>query len=234
MKLDELLSTVFASTCDYTISSGIVYGNANVDGAPIKILGVDNNTYLGVHEALLMSEKLIEIIDEGKQTPIFMPVDVAGQKLAMQDEWLGMNQYFGHLLETLQMARLKGHTLIALVYDQAIGGGFIAFGLMCDRIYALPEAKVAVMWLEGMAKVTKIPQSRLEELSKTSPVFAPGIENFKSLGGIHEVLRVGDVHAAIKKDLSCTTFHDDRTQLGFERGGRKLAAPTMQQILEAL
>ncbi len=104
---------------------------------------------------------------------------------------------------------------------------------MCDQIYALPEARVAVMWLEGMSKVTKIPQSRLEELSKTSAVFAPGIENFKNLGGIHRVLNVEEIAENLKKDLYLNYESDERAKLGFERGGRKWALPVMEQILNS-
>ncbi|WP_150467069.1 biotin-independent malonate decarboxylase subunit gamma [Francisella sp. SYW-9] len=233
MKTNDFLNSVFAEGCSYDTTDGVVFGQAILDGKPVKILGVENDTFLGVKQALLMAEKVVETIEEGKQTPIFMPVDVAGQKLAMQDEWLSMNQYFAHLLEALEVARNSGHTLISAVYNQAIGGGFIAFGLMCDQIYALPEAKVAVMWLEGMAKVTKISQSRLEELSKTSAVFAPGIENFKNLGGIHKVLNIEEIPENLKKDLYLDYEGDERAKLGFERGGRKWALPVMEQILNS-
>ncbi len=85
---------------------------------------------------------------------------------------------FAHLLECLHLARQQGNVLISLVYNQAIGGSFIAFGMMADRIYALEHAQLAVMWLEGMAKVTKIDIEQLRAISATSPVFAPGVANF--------------------------------------------------------
>ena len=233
MNIDNFLKSIFVEGCTYEIVDGVVFGDAILDNKDVKILGVENDTFLGVRQAIIMSEKIIEIIEEGNKTPIFMPVDVAGQKLSVQDEWLSMNQYFAHLLESLEVARNHGHTLISTVYNQAIGGGFIAFGLMCDQIYALPTAKVAVMWLEGMSKITKIPQDRLEELSKTSSVFAPGIQNFKNLGGIHKVLEIGDISDNLKKDLFLSYGLDTRSQLGFDRGGRKWALPVMEQILNS-
>ncbi len=229
-KITDVLQAAFGQNFKITEQASVIAGEGKIDQQRFHIVGVQEVTFLGVEQSLLMSEKLIEILDSSSPDPIFLLVDVAGQALTMRDEWLGMHQYFSHLLATLECLRLQGNKLISLVCNEAIGGGFIAYGLMADAILALPEAKIAVMWLEGMSKVTKISLEKLQALSKTSPVFAPGIENFQKLGGIHDIVPLSDLAKALIKhaDQSAT---DDRAKLGFERGGRKLAYPVFEKVL---
>lgn len=157
--------------------------------------------------------------------------DVAGQKLAVRDEWLGMYAYFAHLLKCLHLARQNGNKIITLIYNQAIGGSFIAFGMMADRIYALKTAKLAVMWLEGMSKVTKIDIDVLRKISETSPVFAPGVENFKKLGGLHQILDLDEVSQQLLLTLKEPNIsHDNRAELGKQYGGRKEAYDIIKAI----
>ena len=65
-----------------------------------------------------------------------------------------------------------------------MSGGFLSTGLIADEVYALPTAQVRVMALPAMARVTKQPLERLEELSRSSPVFGPGVENYIALRGV--------------------------------------------------
>ena len=88
------------------------------------------------------------------------------------------------LAKSLEVARRAGHRIVSLVYDEAVSGGFLSFGLMADAVFALPTANVRVMALPAMARVTKLPRERLEELARVSPVFAPGVENYVALGGV--------------------------------------------------
>ena len=90
--------------------------------------------------------------------------------------------------------------LIALVYDQALSGGFLATGLMADACYALPAAEIRVMRLPAMARVTKIAEERLQALSQSNPVFAPGVANYVAMGGI-QGLWEGDLAAALRQAL---------------------------------
>jgi malonate decarboxylase gamma subunit len=229
--LNDVLKAAFT---EYTIDEKecVIFGEGKIDALSFHIIGVKENTFLGVQQSLVIAEKLIDILESKSQKPVFLLVDVAGQELSMQDEWLGMHQYFGHILACLSCLRKQKNRLISLIYNQAIGGGFIAYGLMADSILALPDAKVAVMWLEGMSKVTKIPLEKLQELSKTSPVFAPGIDNFKQLGGIHDIVDLPNLQKKLLEEAVKTDTHDTRAQLGFERGGRKLAYKIINKIVE--
>lgn len=228
--LKELLSSIFTKTST-KIKNNVVFGTGMIQETQFTILGTIEDTSFGVDEAMEMATHLLKIIQENTKDPILLLVDVTGQKLSMRDEWLGMYAYFGHLLQCLHLARKKGHTLISLIYNQAIGGSFISFGMMADRIIALKNTQLAVMWLEGMAKVTKIDIDVLREISKTSPVFAPGVDNFKKLGGIHEVI---ELDAAAAKLLSVLNepdlCRDNRAELGKKYKGRTMAYDLIEHI----
>ena len=45
-----------------------------------------------------------------------MLVDTGGQRLSRRDELLGINGYLAHLAKCLELARLRGHKLISLIY----------------------------------------------------------------------------------------------------------------------
>jgi malonate decarboxylase gamma subunit len=158
-----------------------------------------------------------------------MLVDTAGQRLSRRDELLGINGYLGHLAQCLEIARQRGARLVSIVYGEAVSGGFLSFGLMADEIFALPDAQVRVMNLKAMARVTKQPLERLESLSRTSPVFAPGVENYAAMGAVNAVW--GDnIAQRLTAALGASSTGDIRRRLGSERGGRKLAADIAQRV----
>lgn len=231
ISLNDLLQQLFMTNYQIQEENSVIYGQAKLGNQSLFLLGVKESTFLGAEQALIMAEKLIDLLDKKNKDPILLLVDVAGQQLTMRDEWLGMQQYFAHLLECLECVRKQGNQLISLVYNQAVGGGFIAYGLMADCILALPHAKLAVMWLEGIAKVTKIDLDRLKELSKTLAVFAPGVENFYQLGGLHDIVKLSELEDKITQELHRKDKDDKRALLGQERGGRQLAYPIITQII---
>lgn len=230
ISLANLLKKLLNGESQLEEKKSVIFGQGQIENQRVHILGVEESTFLGVEQAFIMAEKVIEILDTQSKAPVLLLVDVAGQELTMRDEWLGMQQYFAHLLEGLECLRKQGNPLISLVYNQAVGGGFIAYGLMADLILALPHAELAVMWLEGIAKVTKIELSRLQELSKTLPVFAPGVDNFYKLGGLHEIVPLSELAKKIVTDLASLEREDKRAFLGQERGGRKLAFPIIAKV----
>jgi malonate decarboxylase gamma subunit len=228
--LQEVLDKVF-DTSKTSIANNVVAGVGNIKGTKFHIIGTVENTPFGVDEALEMAKHVLNVVRSNDLAPILLLVDVDGQKLSKRDEWLGMYAYFAHLLKCLHLAREQGNVLISLIYNQAIGGSFIAFGMMADRIYALSHAKLAVMWLEGMAKVTKLDIEMLRKISETSPVFAPGVENFKKLGGLHEVLTLDHVSDKLLQTLTEKSLAtDNRAELGKKLGGRTKAYDIITKI----
>jgi malonate decarboxylase gamma subunit len=160
-----------------------------------------------------------------------MLVDTQGQRLRHRDEMLGINSYMAHLGKCVELARRQRHKVLALVYDQALSGGFITSGLMADACYALPDATIRVMGLPAMARITKVPEERLVELAASNPVFAPGPENYLRMGGVQEIWS-GDLAARLAQALDAPRAGDMRSVLGQERGGRKLAQRVIDAILE--
>jgi malonate decarboxylase gamma subunit len=162
-----------------------------------------------------------------------MLVDTQGQRLRHRDEMLGINSYMAHLGKCVDLARRRGHKIVALVYDQALSGGFITSGLMADSCHALPAATIRVMGLPAMARITKVPEEVLTELARSNPVFAPGPENYLRMGGLQSIWD-GDA-AALAAHLAAALRQpaagDTRAALGHERGGRKLAHTVIQAIL---
>lgn len=73
-----------------------------------------------------------------------------------------------------------------------------------------------------MARVTKQSVDTLQALSKSSPVFAPGVENYVRMGAV-ESLWEGDLAQALLDALAAPTDGDQRRALGAQRGGRTLA-----------
>jgi malonate decarboxylase gamma subunit len=211
--------------------ANVIWGSGQINDYFFHILGVREQTSFGVEQALIFAEKCLELLVLNDKQPIFLLVDVIGQSLTKRDEWLAMHQYFAHTIQCLDMIRQQGHRLCSLIYNKAIGGAFIAYGLMADKIFALPDAQVAVMWLEGMSKVTKIDLETLRALSKSSPIFAPGVANFYQLGGVHEVVALEDMPKALCAEHALHDTEDRRAYLGHKRGGRKLAYTVMQKVM---
>ena len=126
--------------------------------------------------------------------PILLLVDTQGQRLSHRDELLGINGYMAHLAKCLDLAarRRSGHRILGLVYSHAVSGGFLA-SMLADTLRAArggdPCDEPAVHGARH-----EIPLERLAELSASSPVFAPGVDNYLRMGAI-EALWEGDLAA---------------------------------------
>jgi len=88
------------------------------------------------------------------------------------------------------------------------------------------------MRIPAMARVTKLPEELLAELSKSNPVFAPGVGNYLAMGGVRSVWE-GDLPQCLAAALDEAPATDERACDGAERGGRRLAADVMDRVLAA-
>jgi malonate decarboxylase gamma subunit len=204
-------------------------GEAQVDGTTVAVIGTTEHTPIGIEIALAQASAVLDTVRTHPGRPIVILVDTVGQRLRRRDEMLGINSYMAHLGKCIELARRQGHRIVGLVYDQALSGGFITSGLMADACYALPDATIRVMGLPAMARITKVPLERLEELAKDNPVFAPGPENYQRMGGVAAIWH-GDLAAAMAQALREAAPIDRRAELGLERGGRRLAAPVAAAV----
>jgi malonate decarboxylase gamma subunit len=214
---------------DIAVEGNFIKGTALAGGRVVAVIGTCNRAAIDCSLALSVAGAILETVaaDAGKDPrPIVFLVDTAGQVLSRHDELLGLNGYFAHVARCVDLARRKGHRIVTVVHGEAVSGGFLAFGLMADRVCSLPQAQVRVMDLRAMARVTKIPHEDLVELARESPVFAPGAENFYRMGAVHEMWsETDDWRGRLAAALAAAEDGDGRAGLGLKRGGRKLASP---------
>ncbi len=228
MKLNILLDQLFPAGHQVAINDNIVYGSGESTAGTVAVIGTEN-TVIGVDVALALSRCFIEVMEKHPGRPILMLVDNNGQKMALSDELLGLNQYIAHLVQLQDLARRQGHKIIALVYGNSIAGGFIAFGLCAGQTYALPDSETSVMKLAAIVRVTKLAREYLEDLSKSVSVFAPGVENFYQTGGLEEVWQ-GDLAGKLAEALAKDQSIDQRAEIGMKRGGRPAAAKVINRV----
>jgi malonate decarboxylase gamma subunit len=172
---------------------------------------------------------VLDTVRRYPERPLLFLIDTGGQRLRHRDELLGINSYMAHLGKCVEIARQQGHRVLGLIYDQALSGGFIPNAMMADLCAALPEAEIRVMGLPAMARITRIQEERLRELSESSPVFAPGAINYVRMGAI-DALWDGDLAQCLLDTLRRADAIDHRAARGLERGGRMLAQPVAQQV----
>ncbi|MYN06293.1 biotin-independent malonate decarboxylase subunit gamma [Pseudoduganella aquatica] len=230
MDWQTLATDLFPQGHAITEQDQFLSGSAQVDGATVAVIGTTGHAPIGIEIALAQAQAVLATVREHPGRPIVMLVDTQGQRLRHRDEMLGINSYMAHLGKCVDLARRRGHKIVALVYDQALSGGFITSGLMADTCHALPAATIRVMGLPAMARITKVPEEVLTELARSNPVFAPGPENYLRMGGIESIWD-GSLAEQLAQALRAPAGADVRAELGRQRGGRKLAQPIIQAIL---
>ena len=238
MDIDPLLNALFGPTHDVSLEAHLIRGTAKLASGPVTVLGTSGHAAVGAGLALALASGVLDTVTRFPQRPIVLLVDTSGQALSRHEELLGINGYLAHLASCIDVARRRGHPIVSLVYGEAVSGGYLSFGLMADRAYAIADAQVRVMDLRAMARVTKIAHERLVALAKESPVFAPGAENYARMGaldGIWSDPSADLLEAAIAelRSDSDLRLQDRRSRLGAERGGRCHARPTVEAVQEA-
>ena len=233
MDWQTLATQLFPEGHDIVEHNHFLSGSATVEGKAVDVIGTTGHVPIGIEIALAQARAILRTVQEHPGRPILILVDTVGQRLRHRDEMLGINSYMAHLGKCVDLARRKGHTVVGLVYDQDLSGGFITSGLIASSCYALPQATIRVMGLPAMARITKVPEERLTELAKDNPVFAPGPENYLRMGGLHGIWQgeqQGELAASLAKALSESPLEDVRMALGRERGGRQLAQPVADAV----
>lgn len=221
-RLAETLRTLFGEAWKVTVAGEMVAGSAQLEDLNVALIGTINSAAIGVDLALAMAGQVLDVVSNHPGKPILLLADNSGQKLAKRDELLGNAGYLAHLSKTLALARVRGHRTIALVYASALSGGFMATCMACDVCFAMPGTEVRVMRLDAMARITRIPLQRLEELTQNSPILMPDVTAFERLGAI-EAIWDRDVAGALAATLRGADGPDRRDAIGKERDGRKLA-----------
>ncbi len=236
MKLQNLLDALFPAGHAVTVHGQTLTGMATTALGPVTVLGTTDGAAIDHDIALSLADCILQTIEQAPGRPLVFLVDTSGQALSRQQELLCLNSTLAHLAECVDLARRLGHASISLVTAQAVSGGFLSFGLMVDRTYALADAQVRVMDLKAMARVTKIAHERLVELAGNSPIFAPGAENYLRMGAIQAIWEAPSaalLEAALSELSDAAASDDQRMAIGLQRGGRRLAATVAAAVLAA-
>ena len=237
MNWQQLTEALFGADHGVTATGSFLSGVACFDAGdghpqPLQVIGTTDHAPIGVALALAQAQVVLDTVAQHPGRPLLLLIDTQGQQLRRRDELLGIHRAMAHLGQCIDLARRQGHRVIGLVYDQALSGGFITSGLMADACHALPEAEIRVMRLPAMARVTKISEARLAELSAHNPVFAPGVTHYVAMGCVRS-LWTGDLRVALAEALRAAPATDTRDLDGAQRGGRKLAADVAARVLAA-
>ena len=195
MTLDKLLDALFPAGHNTQVEKeGILRGTARYgEGRTAAILGVVNRMPLGVDGALALGGHVLDAIRGIPGRPIAVLIDAQSQRMRRRDEMLGLNEYLAHLAKCFVLASQRGHRTVSVLFGRAAAGAFIATGLVQDVLVAIPGGDPVVMDLPSIACVTKLPQDKLEALSKDTPVFAPGLDHALPIGAVAEVWNDGDL-----------------------------------------
>ena len=235
MTLDEVLASLFPA--GHSIERGpfnTVWGKGNCGtGEDIAFVGIADGVPVGVDNALELARRVLSIIQKGGSTPILILIDAAIQNMTRRDELLGLNEYFAHLGKVISFAALHAHRPIAFLSGAAAGGSLIATGMPAQVLVTIPGGEPSVMDLPSMARVTKLPLGQLQAMAKTTPIFAPGTENYFLTGAVTERWDAkkplaGQLAALLARPVE---LHDRRDELGLERKGRLEAAGIARRVM---
>lgn len=234
MTLDDVLRSLFPDGHDVSVDAdGLLSGSGPVSsGGRADVIGVADRTALGIEGALTLAQRVLAILDADGGGPILVIVDSDSQRMSKRDELLGLNEYLAHLAKCLILADLQGRPTIGLLYGHTAAGAFIATALATRVLVALPGAEPEVMDLPSMARVTKLPIELLQEKARSTPVFAPGLDNLAQTGAVLETWDPSRPLAGQLANLLARlgTGGDGRDRLGAERGGRTRAAAIASRV----
>lgn len=233
MILNELLDRLFPAGHNVKAVNKAVVGEASTNLGPVAVLGTTDAATVDHEIALTLSKAVLDVIQKTPGRPIVFLVDTVGQALSRGAELLCLNGSFAHLAKCVDLARHSGHKSVSLVTSNAVSGGFLSFGLMADRVYALKDVSVRVMDLKAMSRVTKLEYDRLVELAKVSPTFAPGAENYERMGGIESIWSDVSESRLVDAFNSIDNALDLRMEKGALRMGRTEALNTTKTVLAA-
>jgi malonate decarboxylase gamma subunit len=229
----DLCDRLFPAGHDVRVDGDFVVGGGRTKAGEVAVVGTCNRAGIGVDLAYRLAGAVLDVVSSHPKRPILMLVDTQGQKLARRDELLGNGGYLAHLAKCFEVARRAGHPLLALVYGEAVSGGFLALGMTADHTFALADAQIRVMALPAMSRITQIPIDELEALCRTSAIFGPGVTHYERLGAI-DAIWDGDLAVHLTEALANSVPPSDpRARNGAMRGGRTHAARVIAAVLDA-
>lgn len=232
MDAHVLIEKLFRQEHEIVFHDSFFSGRGRIAGRQVSVIGTKDRAAIGVELAHALAGAVLSAAREHPSEPILLLIDTSGQRMSHRDELLGLNGYMAHLIKCLDAARRTGSRIIGLVYDEAVSAGILATGLVADDCYALPQSQISVMNLPAMSRVTKVSLERLQDLCKTSPVFAPGVQNFVVMGAIRAIW-AGDLSQHLLEALAESSTCERGRVDGERRGGRMLAHRVAERVRHA-
>ena len=224
MMLDDVLKSLFPNGHSVQRRGDIVTGHGPLrDGGDITVVGIVDGAPLSPDDIVPLADHVLDAVEAGGGKPILVLVDTQGQLMARHAEMVGLNEYCAHLAKCLLLASRNGHRTIGFEYGKAAAGAFLATALATDVLVAIEGASPMVMDLPSIARVTKIPEKKLAEMAKSTPVFAPGLDPLFKTGAVTTIWDANrPFDGQLAETLKGATMKDERDTLGAERGGRQL------------
>lgn len=236
MNLNDILDSLFPAGHAVAVANSVITGQAQTAQGPVAVLGTTDAAAIDHAMALALADFILDTVEQHPGRPLVFLVDTCGQALSRSQELLCLNGSLAHLASCVDLARRQGHASLSLVTANAVSGGFLSFGLMADRAYALADAQVRVMDLRAMSRVTKIAHERLVELAASSPIFAPGAESYVRMGAIEAIWPGPSAELlanALADAVEACAAGDQRQARGLARDGRQLAAGIVQSVVNS-
>lgn len=234
MTLDEIFSSLFPTGHNAVRGAhGTLHGTGRLDGiGDIALIGIIDHAPLSVDGAILLSGHVLDVIQKSSGRPIVVLVDTDSQNMTRRDELLGLYEFLGHLAKSLMLAAATGHRTVGILYGHAAAGALISTALATQYLAAIPGAEPSVMDLPSISRVTKLSLDQLQELAKSTPVFAPGLDPLFSVGAVttkwDAAKPLSDQLVAVLRSPAKSL--DGRDKLGFERKGRLLAVRIADRV----
>jgi malonate decarboxylase gamma subunit len=224
-----LLTELFPLGHEVRFEAEFFAGAARTAVGEVHVIGTVNNVLIGAELAHRLAAETLAVVQAHPRRSIVLMIDTNGQRPSRRDELLGIDGYLALIAKCLHFARMRGHRIVGLVYGKAVSGGFLATNMLADACFALPEAQIQVMNLPAMARITKVDLDCLRVLSRTSPVFAPGAENYLCMGAI-QAIWTGATAERLIEALQAPVADDRRRRDGAARGGRLFAEPISARV----
>ena len=236
MTLDEALKSLFPDGHSVERREHALTGHGPLKGGgEIAVVGIVEGAPLSPDDAVALGAHVLATVEGGGSTPILVLVDTEGQLMARHAEMIGLNEYCAHLAKCLLLASQAGHRTIGFEYGKAAAGAFLATALATDVLVAVDGASPAVMDLPSIARVTKLPEKKLEEMAKTTAVFAPGLDHLFKTGAVATIWDLAKpLDAQLVDTLKDARPEDGRGALGRERGGRAVSAEVAERVARAV
>lgn len=235
MTLDEVLAGLYPT--GHAVKPGpygTISGTGRIEGSgDVDVIGIVEGTPLSVDGALVLAGHVLDIVAKGGCGTLMVLVDTSSQNMARRDELLGLNEFLAHLSKCFALAATQGVYTLAVLYGHAAAGAFISTALSTQVLAALPGAFPSVMDLPSISRVTKLPLETLTELSKTTPIFAPGLDPLYATGAVTEKWDMANLQSQLKDAIARRPdgSSDGRDVIGLERKGRLQARAITQKVI---